>query len=295
MDHPVSSRSIIVLLTDFGSGDGDVGVMKGVMLGIAPDAYLIDLTHDIKPQLVASGAWVLGVSYRYFPAGTIFLCVVDPGVGSKRRALALSAGSWLFVGPDNGLFSYVLAEQPARSVVELTNPAYHRTEVSATFHGRDIFSPVAAHLASGVALSALGPQIDPATLRPLPNVPPVRRLNTIEAHIIHVDHFGNLITDIPLHMVPELFHCSTVQLLFPTQGSVITERRRFFSANPAAGTTVGTEGRRSSLADVSRPAPVPFIYGDSSNYVAVAVQNGNVARILDAGYGASVTLIIEEA
>ncbi|HLX56576.1 MAG TPA: SAM-dependent chlorinase/fluorinase, partial [Ktedonobacteraceae bacterium] len=132
--HPV-----IALMTDFGVGDGDVGVMKGVIAGIAPDAHIIDITHSVPPQQIASGAWILAAAYRYFPANTVFVCVVDPGVGSTRGAIALHAGEWFFVGPDNGLFSYVLAEQPAHAAALLSNPAYHLQQVSATFHGRDIF------------------------------------------------------------------------------------------------------------------------------------------------------------
>src|ERR1700694_3459719 len=158
--HPV-----IALMTDFGIGDGDVGVMKGVIAGITPGAHIIDITHEIAPQQIPSGAWILAAAYRYFPTNTVFVCVVDPGVGSSRGAIALHAGEWFFVGPDNGLFSYVLAEQPVHAAVLLSNPAYHLSEVSTTFHGRDIFAPVAAHIASGVSLSALGTPVDPSLLQ----------------------------------------------------------------------------------------------------------------------------------
>ena len=122
--HPV-----IALMTDFGIGDGDVGVMKGVIAGITPGAHIIDITHEIAPQQIPSGAWILAAAYRYFPTNTVFVCVVDPGVGSSRGAIALHAGEWFFVGPDNGLFSYVLAEQPVHAAVLLANPAYHRQPV----------------------------------------------------------------------------------------------------------------------------------------------------------------------
>src|SRR5205823_10417194 len=201
----LDARPVIALMTDFGIGDGDVGVMKGVIAGITPDAHIIDITHNIGPQNVSSGAWILATSYRYFPTNTVFVCVVDPGVGSSRGAIALHAGEWFFVGPDNGLFSYVLAEQPVHAAVLLSNPAYHRQSVSSTFHGRDIFAPVGAYLALGTTtiLPELGPALDPTTLKRLEVGQPTWHGSTIEAHIIHVDHFGNLITDIPLSMVPD--------------------------------------------------------------------------------------------
>src|SRR5215471_10656259 len=119
------SRPVIALMTDFGLGDGNVGIMKGVIAGIAPDAHIIDITHDVPQQNVPSGAWILATAYRYFTKNTIYVCIVDPGVGSKRRAIAVHAGDWFFVGPDNGLFSYIFAEPPVHAVVLLSNSIYH--------------------------------------------------------------------------------------------------------------------------------------------------------------------------
>ncbi len=271
-------RPIIAVMTDFGLGDGDVGVLKAVVLGIVSDAQIIDITHDVAPQHVASGAWILAASYRYFPPGTVFVCVVDPGVGSTRRAVAVHAGNWFFVGPDNGLFSYVLAEQPFYQAVVLANPAYHLPQISSTFHGRDIFAPAAAHIARGVPLPELGPIIEPATLQRLDVRLTKREGAHILAHILHVDHFGNLITSIPLSMVPHLFSSPRIELRFPEQGVTITERRRFFSEN----------------GDGAKDEQRPFVYGDSSGYVGVAIRNGNVARTLGVGYNAAVALLIEE-
>ncbi|HZS75706.1 MAG TPA: SAM-dependent chlorinase/fluorinase [Ktedonobacteraceae bacterium] len=268
------SRPVIAVMTDFGSGDGDVGVMKGVMLGIAPDAQIIDITHDVAPQNVPSGAWILASAYRYFPRNTVFVCVVDPGVGSSRGAIALHAGDWFFVGPDNGLFSYVMAEQPVHGVVQLNNPAYHRPEVSSTFHGRDIFAPTGAHLALGTTevLPKLGTQLDPATLVRLPTSQATRTGNMIDGHILHVDHFGNLITSIPLEMVPDLFDAPGIQAIFSQKGRTVNQVRRFFADGPVDGE--------------------PFIYGDSSGYVGIAVRNGSAAKTLGVGYGAAITLVI---
>src|SRR5438876_5165036 len=266
-------RPIIAFMTDFGLGDGDVGVLKGVVLGIVPDAHTIDITHDVAPQHIASGAWILAASYRYFPPGTVYVCVVDPGVGSSRRAIAVHAGDWFFVGPDNGLFSYVLAEQNIQAVVVLSNPAYQLPQVSATFHGRDIFAPAGAYLARGVTLFELGPQLDPATLERIDTGLPIRKGALIDAHIIHVDRFGNLITSIPLTLVPELFSVQTagqaMRILFPSRDIVVDKRRRFFAEGPDDGE--------------------PFIYGDSSGYVSIAVRNGNAARVLGVGFGTPIT------
>jgi S-adenosylmethionine hydrolase len=271
-------RPVVAFMTDFGYGDGDVGVMKGVVLGIVPDAQLVDITHSVAPQNVASAAWILAASYRYFPKKTVYTCVVDPGVGSSRRPIALSAGDWLFVGPDNGLFSYVLAEQTLHEAVELVNPAYRLPQISSTFHGRDIFAPAAAHLARGVALSDLGPRLAPSDLYRLDLALALRRDEHLEARVLHVDNFGNLITNIPLSLVPDLFTCRAVRLEFPAHNHVLTERRRFFA----------------DLPDNDEQEARPFIYADSSGYVGIAVRNGNAARTLHIGYGEIIIGTIEK-
>ena len=271
------ARSVMAWLTDFGLTDGYVGVMKGVALNIAPATQLIDITHEIGPQNISAGAWVLATSYRYFPRGTIFVCVVDPGVGSARRPVAIHAGGWFFVGPDNGLFHYILHEQAIHTAVLLSNPAYHLPQVSATFHGRDVFTPVAAHIARGVPLTEMGTVLDPATLVRLDLTPPQRQGEHIFAHIVHIDHFGNLITSIPLTLVPDLFSSSAAELTFPSRSIRITGRSRFFS---------GRAGEEQSVQ--------PFIYGDSAGYVAVAVRNGNAARLLEIDQGAVCILRIME-
>lgn len=276
-----TTYSLIALLTDFGTVDGYVGIMKGVIAGIAPEARIIDITHDVAPQRVASGAFVLASAYRYFPPRTVFVCVIDPGVGSVRRAIALHAGEWYFVGPDNGLFSYVLVEQPLHAAVLLTNAAYHLKPVSATFHGRDIFSPVGAHLAcsGGTLLPDLGTAIDPAALRRLDVTPPMRKESAIEARIVHLDHFGNLVTNVPLATVPDLFDLPLVKAQFPGTGLTVLRRRRFFAE--------GNDGN-----DADGENSQPFIYGDSSGYIGIAVRNGSAAQVLGVGYGASVTFFI---
>jgi S-adenosylmethionine hydrolase len=269
-----SGPAVLAFLTDFGFSDGYVGVMKGVVLSITPQVSMLDITHEIAAQDVATASWILSSTYSYFPAGTIFVCVVDPGVGSTRRPLALHAGHWYFVGPDNGLFSYVLAQQPLHTAVALTNPTYHLPQVSHTFHGRDIFSPAAAHIARGVALSDLGPVIDAASLQRLPIVQPVRQNGSIDAQVVYIDHFGNIITNIPIHMVPDLFERTDIRLLFPQHGLSIARSQRFFATSSQA------------------PDTSPFIYGDSSSHLAVAIRNGNAARTLGISVGAPVKLLL---
>jgi hypothetical protein len=275
-----SSTHVIALLTDFGLRDGYIGVLKGVMLDIDPQVHLIDITHDILPQDIAAAAWMLRTSYLYFPMGTIYTCVVDPGVGSTRRPIAMHAGDWFFVGPDNGLFSYILTEQTIDEVVVLSNPAYHLPQVSATFQGRDLFAPVAAHLARGVALRDLGMPIDPSSLNLLDFKHARRYDGLVEAQIVYVDHFGNLITNIPASMVPDLFSCATVQLTITVRGGgpyLVTQRRRFFADNNAQ----------------DELAARPFIYVDSADYIGVAIQNGNAAMTLDVHVGDAGTLVLE--
>ncbi|UCH36239.1 MAG: SAM-dependent chlorinase/fluorinase [Armatimonadota bacterium] len=188
------ARPVITLLTDFGLHDHFAGVMKGVILGICPDAAIVDITHDLPAQNVAEAAFVLACAYPYFPARTVHVAVVDPGVGGGRRPLAARCGEHLFVGPDNGIFSYVFADAEDWQAVAITNPECRLPKTSATFHGRDVFAPAAAHLAAGMGLEALGPVVtDPVPL----DVPtPVETDAGLEAHVLHVDRFGNLVTDL---------------------------------------------------------------------------------------------------
>lgn len=190
----------IALLTDFGITDVYVGVMKGVMREICPQADFIDITHAIQPQNIRQGAFALFNAYRYFPAGTIFLVVVDPGVGSERRPVAVRAGGYAFVAPDNGVLAYVLAEAGAYQAVALDNPAYHLPHVSSTFHGRDIFAPAAAHLASGVELAAAGTPLPKLNDVPAPQLTVLE--DSVIGEVLHIDRFGNVITSIgALHWV----------------------------------------------------------------------------------------------
>lgn len=188
----MSSAPIIALLTDFGLEDPYVGVLKAVILGIAPAARLIDLTHAVPPGAVAWGAWQLWSARAYFPRGTVFLAVVDPGVGSRRRAIAVEAQGQYFVGPDNGLLGWAAAD--SARIVALNRPDWHLPQVSRTFHGRDIFAPIAAHLAAGVAFDELGEAL-PALMR-LDWPTPIQAPGGIRGEVLLWDRFGNLITSL---------------------------------------------------------------------------------------------------
>ncbi|HXH06304.1 MAG TPA: SAM-dependent chlorinase/fluorinase [Vicinamibacterales bacterium] len=203
-------RPVVALLSDFGTRDHYAGTMKGVILGICPDAALIDISHEVPPHDVTTAALELAASYRYFPAGTVFLVVVDPGVGSPRRAIAAEAGDFRFVAPDNGVLSVVFQETPPRKLVELTERRYARPTVSRTFEGRDRFAPAAAWLAKGIQLAALGRPI--AEYHRLELATPVVEGDALTGQVLLVDRFGNLVTNIDRRTFERFAHDGTIQI-----------------------------------------------------------------------------------
>ncbi|MDO8691612.1 MAG: SAM-dependent chlorinase/fluorinase [Dehalococcoidia bacterium] len=272
--------NIITLTTDFGTEDYYVGVMKGVVLGINPQARLVDLTHSVGPQQVAQGSFLLGAAFRYFPQGTVHLAVVDPGVGSARRALAVQAGGYYFVAPDNGLLTHVLAELGLRSTataqapalvdlgsgvraVELTNPGFRLHPVSSTFHGRDIFAPAAAYLARGTPIGDLGDEVSSLHLFPFPQ-PGRERRGAVSGIVIHIDHFGNLVTNIRIDDLPP----------GPVEVHV-------------GGRTI--QGISVSYADAMTSADLALLaVAGSSGYLDIAARNGNAAVLLGVRLGQAV-------
>jgi S-adenosylmethionine hydrolase len=212
---PASSKALITLTTDFGTDDAHVAAMKGVILEINPEANIVDISHSIEPQNIRHGAFVFSTAYSYFPQDTVHLVVVDPGVGGPRRAIILETNNAIFVAPDNGVLSYVIQASvkkrisrptlmklpPELQAFEITNPKFWRQPVSSTFHGRDIFAPVAAHIALGKPLSELGQPIASANVIALPR-PHTDAAGNLVGHILHIDHFGNLITDITSEDLP---------------------------------------------------------------------------------------------
>lgn len=255
---------IITLLTDFGNRDSYVAEVKGVILSICPNATLVDISHEVAPQNVAEGAFLLAQAAPYFPTGTVHLAVVDPGVGSQRAAVAVCVANACFVGPDNGLLQPMLERVSGYTAVSLSNRAYWRVaQPSATFHGRDVFAPVAAHLANGVPLAALGPMA--VSLASLPqDARPARDGEGWRGQIIHVDRFGNLISNIP--------------------GEWLADGQRWVAtiAGRSDIVLVGT------YADVAPGAPLMLV--GSHGYVELAVNRGSAAAMLGVALGATLCL-----
>jgi S-adenosylmethionine hydrolase len=237
--------------------------MKGIILSINPEARIVDITHKIFPQDIADAAFTLLASYQSFPAGAIHVAIVDPGVGSGRRPILVQAGNYFFIGPDNGIFSYVCDREPDFKVFHLTNDRYFRQPISPTFHGRDIFSPVAAVVSLGTAAQELGPNInDMVRLDPLG---PKRLKNgSIKGRVIHIDRFGNCITNIGR----EDF---TTPAQLKISGKVIKSFKRFFS-----------EDGRDTL----------FGVWGSAGFLEVSANNKSAARLLGVKRGAPVLLTV---
>ncbi len=259
------ARPTIALLTDFGSRDHYAGTMKGVVLGICPDVTLVDLTHDIAPHDVFGAALELAASYSYFPHGTIFLAVVDPGVGSSRYGIAAEAGGYRFVAPDNGVLTQVFAETPPTRVVELTDRRYARATVSRTFEGRDRFAPAAAWLAKGLELSALGRPLSDWQMLRVPG--PMVSDDTVTGEVIRVDRFGNLVTNI--------------------------DRRTFdrFAAHGGVEVTAGSHPVTMVVATYAEVAAgtVCALFG-STEQLEIAVNGGSAAAHLQLSRGAAVVM-----
>jgi S-adenosylmethionine hydrolase len=192
----MADRPIITLLTDFGLADGYIGAMKGVILDINPDCCIVDLTHHIPPHDVMRAALVLGQTYSFFPAGTIHVAVVDPGVGGTRKPLVLEVGNYLFVGPDNGIFTLLLRREQEMRAYELVEERFRLPRVSQTFHGRDIFAPAAAHLSREVDPQEMGPLLDASQLTTIAIPVPLLKDSVLSGEVIWVDAFGNLVTNI---------------------------------------------------------------------------------------------------
>lgn len=259
------ARPVIALLSDFGTQDHYAGTMKGVALGICPDAILVDITHDIPPHDVRTGALELAAASPYFPAGTIFLVVVDPGVGSTRRAIAAEAGDHRFVAPDNGVLTLVLQETPPRRLVELTERRYARSAVSRTFEGRDRFAPAAAWLAAGIDLFELG---RPLTSWHTLTVPvPARRGDQMVGEVLRIDRFGNLVTNVDRGTLKGFAGGDPITIVAGTQElSLVVE----------------------TYAEVESGAVCALF--SSSGHLEVAVNGGSAAERLSLGRGAPVTI-----
>ena len=291
-NHP--GKPPIVLTTDFGNSDAYVGVMKGVILGINPGAAIIDLTHEVGPQNLRQGSFILGVNHSYFPPGTIHVAVVDPGVGTDRKPIVLETPAATFVAPDNGLLSEVLREHLAGDSLnvvhqgiislpdhlgcwELSNSRYQRRPVSNTFHGRDIFAPAAAHLSTGVRPEEVGPAVSEVTYRPLNE--PIQAGNVVAGEVIYTDRFGNLITNIPGTWLSQ----SGIQ-----RGETVIEiGTRLISglSRTFHDLAVDSSGQFDGL-------PLVALVGSNGN-LEVAVRDGNAVESLGFGVGEVVRVFLE--
>jgi hypothetical protein len=258
--------TILTLLTDFGEQDGFIGMMKGVIFSIAPQVTIVDITHQVAPQNIRQGAFLLAQAAPYFPAGTIHVAVVDPGVGTARHPIALRLGTQTFVGPDNGLFTRVIQRAEVSGIpieaVTLDRPEFWLPNVSQSFHGRDIFSPVAAHLALGRLLSDVGtPLAQPQRLE----IPaPIKTSDGWQGEIITIDHFGNLITNLDASHFKDREEVSLM----------------------AAGNTIQRISR--TFGDHVPGELIAMI--DSSGQLSLAVVNGNAAERLKLRIGDPVIL-----
>jgi S-adenosylmethionine hydrolase len=272
---------LITLTTDFGTQDAYVGLMKGVMAGIAPGVVFVDLTHEVPPQGVRSAACLLWTAIPYFPQESVHLAVVDPGVGTARRPLAARTPWGFLVGPDNGVFSYVWTAAPPDMIVQLEAHAYQRPVVSSTFHGRDIFAPAAAYLAAGVPLEALGSLLtDPVRLPP-----PYLDLSggDILGEVLHVDHFGNAITSIGrlvweghiLHLDPAFGSLRSIVLLPEETVSVVAGGQDFGPIRRAYGEVA--PGERLALVGSEGMLELAVSHGHAGT--ALGLRVGDVVEI----------------
>jgi S-adenosylmethionine hydrolase len=265
----VGTRSIITLTTDFGTGSPYVAQMKGVILSIDPEAVLIDVTHAISPQDVRQGALVLEEVAPRFPKHSIHLCVVDPGVGTERKIVCAEIGGRFYIAPDNGLLSRLAANGPVAGIVALTNRAYWLPSVSATFHGRDILAPVAAHLSLGVGLDDLGEPVDRQKLVQLDWQQVTVEADRIVGAVISIDAFGNLITNIGADVLatavcrgPVVVHCAG-----QTMGGI---SRTYAEREPGSLVALVGSGGKLEIAVVNGNAAQTF-QGKAGDAVIVAL------------------------
>jgi len=259
---------VITLTTDFGLQDHYVSAMKAVMLGIAPEARFIDISHDIPPQDIMAGAWVIRNAALLFPPNTVHLVVVDPGVGTDRNAVILKVWDQYLVGPDNGIFS-LFFDEFNYDAYRLNNKKFWREDTSDTFHGRDIFAPVAAHLSKGVDPEEMGEPIkDLVTYR---WAVPIADKDGIQGWIVHIDRFGNLVSNIPESLYQE----------------VIGKKK----AKIYVGTSI-LEKTSKTFGDVEEGEAVAFT--GSSGMIEIGINKGNAAQMLGVQKGAQVTVVLQK-
>ena len=267
MPGRVSRRPVVAMLTDFGLADHYVGSMKAALLAVAPDAQIVDITHEIPPQNVCLGAFHLLASYRDYPAGTLFLAVVDPGVGSERKILYAEAGGWRFIGPDNGLFSWVFQHEKPSRLIDVSRPPFVSKAVGGTFHGRDIMAPLAGRILSGDDPSGFGHAVADFARLPFPVLE--KTGSRWRGEVIAADHYGNLITNIPV--ADARAYEAGAKLWFELDGFSETVR-----------------GLRRSYSE-AEPGKVIAVAG-STGFVELAVRDGSARERTGAREGSAVAL-----
>ncbi len=267
---------IVTLLTDFGTRDAWAGIMKGVLAGIAPDVRTIDLTHEIPPQSVRTGALALLSAVSYFPQGTIHVAVVDPGVGSERHALLVVTESAYLIGPDNGLLAPAAEKLGIRQIRRLDRPRYFLHPVSATFHGRDVFAPVAAHLANGEPVEALGSAAE--EMKPLELPRALVTTDAIYGEVVGIDRFGNLVTNVP---AVELGRADSRDI------AVVVAPQHSGSAEPAAPVRIALVDAYAAV-EVGQALAIV----GSADLLEVSIRDGDAAAGLGATLGDSVTVLL---
>ncbi len=286
---------IITLTTDFGTSDTFVGVMKGVILAIAPDARIVDLTHEVPAQDVLAGAYLLRGAVPYFPPGTIHVAVVDPGVGTKRRALVIATRDAFFVAPDNGLVSLVAPRAAVRGIWDVSRSRERLPVVSRTFHGRDVFAPIAAALARGTAPDALGTRLRTMVRLRAPRVR--REARRTIGEVVWIDRFGNLISNVTADDLP----AHAAKAARGTRTGMSTRGARAAAPKARADARDAFRGRRVSVTIDAHVLPLRDSYADvpagklvalvnSNDLVEIAVNRGSAASVLGVGRGARIVV-----
>lgn len=273
---------LIALLTDFGINDIYVGVMKGVMKNIYPSAEFIDISHNVARQSIHDGALMLKNAYQYFPKDTVFLVVIDPTVGSKRRPILVDTEDYRFIAPDNGILTPMLANIENWNAVELSNTKYHLTDGSFTFHGRDIFSPAAAYAARGdIALDDFGESITDLVQLPMPSLAISDTI--IKGEVTHIDHFGNIITNIgTLHWQSE----NQLELRTKSRRHMINAKSVTLTINDIHLSTIQTAYHKVAVGEL-------LLQVDSNGYLEIAINQGSAAKHLELSLHDTIILNLE--
>jgi len=268
----MQDAKIIGIITDFGNRDGFVGVMEGVILGINPNVKIVEISNEIGRHSILEGAFILYNTYKYFPRNTIFLVVVDPGVGSEREGVVVQTNNYFFVGPNNGVLSLAAVEDGIVKIHYLENPKFFLSKVSQTFHGRDIFAPVVAYLSKGVKPSEFGSRLPLDRFLKLNVLEYKRRYNELSGTILYIDKFGNVITNIPNNELTGLEIGTSIRIIVDGEKKYNGVLRRTYS-----------EGKRNEL----------LLLEGSHGFIEIAINQGDAANYLNCHIGSKIDLIFD--